>query len=112
MRSKHIKLPTREHALYAGFDPGSVSAGNAEYSEAKQAAADGKEGPKKAPPKDERPWLQKNWIFLIPAGMLVRLSYALQTSLQSDACLMRMLQQVYCLSGMCMRLLACTLQPQ
>lgn len=34
------------------------------------AAASGKEG-KAAPPPDERSWIQKNWIFLIPIGLLV-----------------------------------------
>lgn len=29
---------------------------------------------KKAPVKDERSWIMKNWIFLIPAGMLVSCS--------------------------------------
>jgi len=29
---------------------------------------------KKAPVKDERSWIMKNWIFLIPAGMLVNYS--------------------------------------
>ena len=45
-----------------------------DYPEAQQGAtgaANGSPSPKKAPPPDERPWWQKNWIFLIPAAMLV-----------------------------------------
>ncbi len=34
----------------------------------------GSDPKKKAPVKDERSWIMKNWIFLIPAGMLVSCS--------------------------------------
>jgi hypothetical protein len=46
---------------------------------------------KKAPVKDERSWIMKNWIFLIPAGMLVS-CYTLnawlsvRTSVQAATC--------------------------
>ena len=44
------------------------------YPEAQDAGAGqafGGEAKKKTPVKDERSWIMKNWIFLIPAGMLV-----------------------------------------
>lgn len=61
----------------SGFESSGTPAGNTEFSESQQAVTagpEGKEGAKKGAPKDERPWLQKNWIFLIPAGMLVCLT--------------------------------------
>lgn len=63
-----------QHVCCTGPGGGGIPAAATDYPEAQQGAAgtaDGSPTPKKAPPPDERPWWQKNWIFLIPAGMLV-----------------------------------------
>ena len=49
-----------------------------------QQAPQGGQGDKKVPPKDERSWLQKNWIFLLPLGLVVSIS-ATSNLLPSDA---------------------------
>lgn len=36
------------------------------------ADGEGKEGGKEPPPPDERSWLQKNWLLLLPVGFVVR----------------------------------------
>lgn len=58
----------------AGLEPSGLPEGTTIYPESQEPGSgqglDG-EGKKKVPVKDERNWLLKNWIFLIPAGMLV-----------------------------------------
>lgn len=58
-----------------GLEPSGLPEGTTVYPEAQEAGAGpglfGGDAKKKTPVKDERSWIMKNWIFLIPAGMLV-----------------------------------------
>lgn len=62
------------HAAFTGLDSSGLPEGSTIYPESQDPGSklglEG-EGRKKVPVKDERHWLVKNWIFLIPAGMLV-----------------------------------------
>ena len=56
------------------LEPGGLVKGTTLFPESQDPGSE--QGPdgeprKKIPKKDERTWIQKNWIFLIPAGMLV-----------------------------------------
>ena len=58
--------------LLAGLEPGGLPEGSTIYPESQDGAPGaGSDAKKKVPVKDERSWIMKNWIFLIPAGMLV-----------------------------------------
>ena len=61
--------------VFTGLEPSGLPEGSTMYPESQDAAQGGGvggEGKKKVPVKDERSWILKNWIFLVPAGMLVR----------------------------------------
>ncbi|DBB12595.1 TPA: hypothetical protein ACH3X3_005383 [Trebouxia sp. C0006] len=65
--------PLRQTAT-PGLEPSGLPEGTTIYPESQDpGAAQGMGGDlkKKAPVKDERSWIMKNWIFLIPAGMLL-----------------------------------------
>ncbi|KAL3150763.1 hypothetical protein ABBQ32_000537 [Trebouxia sp. C0010 RCD-2024] len=65
--------PMRQ-ALQPGLEPSGLPEGSTEYPESQDTAQGGgvsSEGKKKVPVKDERSWILKNWIFLVPAGLLV-----------------------------------------
>lgn len=59
--------------LLTGLEPSGLPEGSTIYPESQDAAQGGGAGSegKKMPVKDERSWIMKNWIFLVPAGMLV-----------------------------------------
>ncbi|KAL3137666.1 hypothetical protein ABBQ38_004941 [Trebouxia sp. C0009 RCD-2024] len=61
-------------ALQPGLEPSGLPEGSTEYPESQDTAQGGgvgSVGKKKIPVKDERSWILKNWIFLVPAGLLV-----------------------------------------
>ena len=72
-------MPTHQYAQLGygrltGLEPSGLPEGSTMYPESPDAAQGGGvggEGKKKVPVKDERSWFLKNWIFLVPAGMLV-----------------------------------------
>ena len=48
-------------------------AGCKDPSARKEGAKEGVEGEAEAPPPDNRTWLQKNWIYMVPVIFMVRL---------------------------------------
>ncbi|KAL0033789.1 hypothetical protein WJX77_005187 [Trebouxia sp. C0004] len=65
--------PLRQTAT-PGLEPSGLPEGTTIYPESQDPGASqgmGGDPKKKAPVKDERSWIMKNWIFLIPAGMLL-----------------------------------------
>ena len=63
------------YCWFTGLEPSGLPEGSTMYPESQDAAQGGSvggEGKKKVPVKDERSWILKNWIFLVPAGLLVR----------------------------------------
>ncbi len=59
--------------LSAGAPAGTQQQQQQQQGQRQQQGKEGKEG-KPAPPPDDRNFLQKNWIFMVPVGLLVHLS--------------------------------------